>query len=207
MVSADSIEQQVSERIEQSPENGLPMALQIAEALLQRAKSEPEPVAEKLRKRAQGQLLSETAVSDNKASASERNGILEGLAALVSSLNQAAQQAPSESLSSFDQQMLAQNTRLLGGEQAPATEVAQESQGLRAAKRFSRSRQRRAKRKTVEFALQRRPEDPGPLNPEMLAVKVLGELQSVSTAYLDRYVSFVEALVTLEVSVKKIKRD
>lgn len=208
MAGQDAMEQQLAERIQQYPSAELPMTLQIAEGLLQRAKTEPEAVADKLRVRAQAHL-SPAAIVQPAAAASEseqsptgRAEILAGLRSLHASLNQAPQDAPAKSLSHLEQQMLAQNARLLGIEQAPEQPVEQEAPGLRSAKRFRHSRQRQEKRKVVEVALQRRPEDPGPLNPEMLAVTVLSELQSVSPAYLERYVSFVEGLVVLASSSK-----
>ncbi|MGM0454093.1 MAG: DUF2894 domain-containing protein [Thermodesulfobacteriota bacterium] len=43
-----------------------------------------------------------------------------------------------------------------------------------------------------------RPENPGPLNAQMLACRCLPALQQLSSAYLARFVSYIETLIWLE---------
>ncbi|WP_372796621.1 DUF2894 domain-containing protein [Litorivivens sp.] len=208
---AGEIQQQLEHLRERFKETTLPVCAQLAEALLTRAENEREAVATKLLQRAEQCLAAahQTQSLDDKVTAAATN-TSSLLAELVDSLRQDAVQAAAPVLSKLDQQLQDQNTRLLG--EALPTPVPDdapqpEADGLRAAQKFRHTQQRHAKRKTVEFALERRPENPGPLNPQMLAVKILSEIQAVSPAYLERYVSFMDALVTLEKSTNKATRS
>ncbi len=199
-----TLHQQLDALSEQWRDNPQPLALQTAKALLQRAAREREPVAARLVQRARQCLdaVGSPAMSERLAPES-----LSDLTALVSALRHDAGQAQTPVLSKLEKQIEEQNLKLLGEEPASATAAVAETcepetDGLRAAQKFERNQQRHAKRKAVAIALERRPENPGPLNPHMLAVKILSELQDVSPDYLERYVSFVDALVSLEAGIK-----
>lgn len=202
MSEHNALQQQLDTLSKQWPDSELPLSLRTARALLQRARQEREPVAERLLQRAQQCLES---VEPPTKKSSQILAPNTGLTELVSALQQDSAQSQAPVLSKLEQQIEEQTTKLLG-EDAPSvtTEEHHESDhgGLRAAQKFERTRQRHAKRKTVAIALERRPENPGPLNPHMLAVKILSEVQDVSPAYLERYVTFVDALVSLDAGIK-----
>ena len=197
-----ALQQQLDTLSEQWPANAQPIALQTAKALLQRAALERESVASRLVERARHCLDAVGSPTANERPVPDQST---DLTALVSALRHDAVQAQAPVLSKLEKQIEEQNLKLLG--EKPATETVTETRepeadGLRAARKFERTRQRHAKRKAVAIALERRPENPGPLNPHMLAVKILSELQDVSPDYLERYVSFVDALVSLDAGIK-----
>lgn len=173
------------------------VSLQVARYLLNKACVSPPVVAEKLLERARSYL----AASENSLKAVSSKDSLsnsrQSLSKLLSILQQSELELPSQKLTDLEQKMQAQNERLLF-EQIDASKPVKKDTGLRAAKRFEQQRQSKKKQKTLEQALQKRPDDPGPLNPEMLAVEVLKELKTVSPAYLDRQLSFIDALVQLD---------
>lgn len=50
----------------------------------------------------------------------------------------------------------------------------------------------------VEQAIQRSPESPGPLNPQMLAIKALTQMRDLSPQYLQRYIAYLDTLFWLD---------
>ncbi|BFM06374.1 DUF2894 domain-containing protein [Halioxenophilus aromaticivorans] len=71
-------------------------------------------------------------------------------------------------------------------------------QELKAVRRY---RQLAAQQKTesmVNRAVITRPENPGPLNPHMLAIKSLTNMRDLSLPYLNRFVSYLETVMWLE---------
>lgn len=134
------------------------------------------------------------------------------LAAFLQQWQQSIQQQDHAPPSPLDEKIRAQNARYLG-DNAPAPDaspqpaVPQEAQpGLRAARQFQQRRGLEVKRRKVELALSKRPKNPGPLNPQMLAVKLLSEIQGCSPDYLERLVVFVETLTALEELDKKYSK-
>lgn len=80
----------------------------------------------------------------------------------------------------------------------PEAERAPALSNLRAVRRY---RQLAAQHKTesmVNRALMARPENPGPLNPHMLAIKSLTHMRDLSLPYLNRFVSYLETVLWLE---------
>lgn len=59
----------------------------------------------------------------------------------------------------------------------------------------------------VQDAIAQGPENPGPLNPQQLAINALKNMRDLSPAYLNRYVSFVDSLFALEQIDKQLKKD
>ncbi len=50
----------------------------------------------------------------------------------------------------------------------------------------------------VTRALQAKPENPGPLNPDMLVIRALSTMRDLSSDYLSRFVSYIDTLYWLE---------
>ncbi|CAA0110387.1 Uncharacterised protein [Zhongshania aliphaticivorans] len=65
------------------------------------------------------------------------------------------------------------------------------------------SQQRRELQRRVELAIQEGPDSPGPLNPQMLAIKALTAMRDISPQYLSRYVNYLDALFWLEQAVAR----
>lgn len=69
---------------------------------------------------------------------------------------------------------------------------------LKASQKMQVFQQRRAIERRVEIAIQQGPESPGPLNPQMLALKSLTAMRDLSPQYLSRYVNYLDALFWIE---------
>jgi hypothetical protein len=69
---------------------------------------------------------------------------------------------------------------------------------LKSSRQMQLTQQRRSIVKRVELAIQQAPESPGPLNPQMLAIKALTSMRDVSPQYLSRYINYLDALFWLE---------
>ena len=69
---------------------------------------------------------------------------------------------------------------------------------LQASQKMQVFRQRSAIAKRVEIAIQQGPESPGPLNPQMLALKALTAMRDLSPQYLNRYVNYLDALFWID---------
>ncbi len=184
----------------------LPLPALMAESLLQRAQGEREPVAERLRLRAAEHLHQIEANMPAVANAPAEPGSQSpsALAKLTDRLNAAPLPQTTTALSPLDAKLAQQNQKLLG--EAPAMPSEPEktvAEGLRAAQRLQTRQRQQAKRQVVKVALERRPENPGPLNPQMLAVKILQEAQQASAGYLERLVSYMDALVMLDQMASK----
>lgn len=58
--------------------------------------------------------------------------------------------------------------------------------------------------KIIARAINEGPENPGPLNPQMLAIKSLTQMRDLSPAYLRRFASHIETLLWLEKNASKL---
>lgn len=175
--------------------------LQLLEKLLDRADRERAAVANLLCQRASQILtdveqilasnLEQLTVDSSAAQASS-------LSALLSELRR-DDDNNEQPRSPLDCKIQEQNARLMKGIE-PATKPAETTEfiGLRAAKQLRHLQGRRASHRKVQFALDNRPENPGPLNPHMLAVQILSEIQSQSPEYLERLVSYLDTLALLD---------
>lgn len=103
---------------------------------------------------------------------------------------------------SMDQQLRAQEDRILGEFDDLPTEEIPRSRGnsgtLRAFSLFKRILVRRNARQMVAEAIRNLPEDPGHLNGQMIATRCLEAMGHLSPDYLSRYVAFAHALMGLE---------
>ncbi|MFT5032575.1 MAG: hypothetical protein ACI89D_000055 [Bermanella sp.] len=207
--------------------------LTLAEALLKRADTARESVAQRLYSRVQSVL--ETAEHILARSVSTDSGVncsieTSALATLLMEMREQNRDQEEQPLGELDQKIREQNTRLMGQHSSEqkaelSAEQLREQDSdkliqkslfpselgkpleLRAARQFRQLQGRHAKRRKVQFALDNRPEDPGPLNPDMLAVQILRETQDASPAYLERLVSYLETLAALEqLSASRIKK-
>jgi hypothetical protein len=69
---------------------------------------------------------------------------------------------------------------------------------LRSSRQLRESMLKRRVDKMIAEAIASMPEDPGPLNPQMLAIRSLTTLGDLSPAYLSRFVPYIETLHCLE---------
>ena len=59
----------------------------------------------------------------------------------------------------------------------------------------------------VEQAIADAPQDPGPLNPQMLAIRALSFMRDLSPHYLNRFVSYIDSLFWLEQAEQNLGSD
>ena len=103
---------------------------------------------------------------------------------------------------SLDERLRRQEEKILQSFcQAPVS-GALGSDGLKAVPRsFHRYKEVWAKQYAnglVNHSIENRPEDPGPLNGQMLAIRCLSTMRNLSPGYLNRFVSFVDTLLWLQ---------
>lgn len=83
-------------------------------------------------------------------------------------------------------------------DQATTPSATQSAPELKSVRRFRESLRRRQSEKAVARAVAERPENPGPLNPQMLMIRSLALLRDLSPAYVNRFVTYAESLLWLE---------
>ena len=86
------------------------------------------------------------------------------------------------------------DTTLLQGEALAITD----QRPLQASQKMQVFQERRAIERRVEIAIQHGPDSPGPLNPQMLALKSLMAMRDLSPQYLNRYVNYLDALFWID---------
>lgn len=74
---------------------------------------------------------------------------------------------------------------------------------LKALTRARRGQQQQRKRQRIDLALTQTPSDAGPLNSHRLVTSAIRTLQTLSPAYLEHFVNYVETLMVLEKAGKK----
>jgi hypothetical protein len=195
------LKEKLSQWREQTDAASPPLSLLLAESLLARAEGEREAVAHRLYRKADKclqQALPSTPRPTQRATEEQRPSPLRQLVNTLRSDRPEPQVTP---LSKLDRQLQEQNRKLFGEPEAAVSQIQEtvnEPKGLRAASKFQQFKLINAKHRKVRIALEQKPENPGPLNPHMLAVKILNEIQAISPAYLDRLVSYMDVLNTLQ---------
>ncbi len=96
----------------------------------------------------------------------------------------------------FEQTWLKQNR--LATEQNENTVGNTEKPELKSLKQFRDSLAKEHAEQRVADALANKPENAGPLNPEMLAIRSLATIRDLSPDYLNRFVAYMDTLLWLE---------
>lgn len=78
---------------------------------------------------------------------------------------------------------------------------------LQSRRAFLSMQQRTFANQIVQQAIEQGPENPGPLNPQQLAINALKNMRDLSPAYLSRYVNYVDSLFALEYIGKQLAKD
>ncbi len=207
------------DRIAELRESGVdgydPVRFRYIEALAGRAHSAREAVSQRLADKADNALQAYLQAScqpcpkDKQASSRPPNSTVVALAALRRDVAASQLAAPSGT-SDFEQELQDQEGELLqDGLYAPSLTSASESLSvadggelpappLKASQTMRVHQQRRAAEKRIELAIAEGPESPGPLNPQMLAIKSLTIMRDISPQYLNRYVAYLDTLFWVE---------
>ena len=195
-----------------------PPRLRGVESLLERAQQQRPSVQAPLLRRAASMLadyrrdceqfseqpsrLAGVLASHRQQLATRRSGAASALRALQAQLNRdAPDDAPSDEASSPISALLRQQEfSLLGASpsHAPDNATSEPPKELRALRQL-RSRQRHQDiEQRIDQAIQNAPQDPGPLNPQMLAIRSLTNMRERSPTYLKQFVGYLDTLLWLE---------
>lgn len=77
---------------------------------------------------------------------------------------------------------------------------------LKAKRVYQAMAQQQAAERIVQQAIEQGPENPGPLNPQQLAITALTQMRNLSPAYLTRYVNYIDSLFSLEQINKQLQK-
>lgn len=75
---------------------------------------------------------------------------------------------------------------------------------LRSSRQFRQLRETQSVEQLLQQALQSLPEDPGPLNPQMLAIKSLSHMQNLSPQYLKRFLTYIDSLFWIDQAQRRL---
>lgn len=76
---------------------------------------------------------------------------------------------------------------------------------LKSVRMFRESQERRSSDQLVKQAIKEGPDNPGPINPHMLAIRSLSSMQSLSPQYLKRFISYIDTVFWLEQAGDQLK--
>lgn len=83
-------------------------------------------------------------------------------------------------------------------EQQTAPKQFEPPRELRALRKLQSRRRHQNIEQRIEQAIRNAPQDPGPLNPQMLAIRALSHLRDRSPAYLKQWIGYLDTLMWLE---------
>lgn len=178
----------------------------LAASLLNRAVAQRPGVAELLLDRARQHI----AVLECQPKAADLPRAVEpavktggaGLVELINELNVHPGSPESEYGSDLSLSMKTQEQAVFGSEAQASLDAPQQAQAPQLkAIQYLRSRQAwQRHQQQIKAALASQPENPGPLNPQMLAIKSLSHMRDLSPHYLDRFISYIETLAVLDMA-------
>ena len=186
------------------------LSVQIIEGLLKRAECESDRVAQmlflKIDLRLQQLEMGQEKVSqiDTDQRGTDFSGRLTGL---LESIQPDAPDFNSDSMGAeFDEYLQQQEINILqamvgGDHQQERLQVDRDHGVLIRSSRYRKHQQlQNSANRLVNIAIENSPQDPGPLNPEMLSIKSLKLLRDLSPQYLNRFVAYIDSLQWIEES-------
>lgn len=182
--------------------------------LIERSLDKPDRVRQKLLERINNTidaLPAQQQTPPAEASGDTKPHALDGLKKLTASLNR---EAPTTSPHSrgidFDDFLREQEKNMLDAMAEPGqTEADSPPQvlpELAANRRFRQLQLQKFADTLLQQSIQQAPENPGPLNPQMLAIRSLSAMRDLSPHYLNRFVAYIDSLFWLEQSGHAVKK-
>ena len=101
-----------------------------------------------------------------------------------------------ESLGAFNAQLQQQDQALK--HRVPSHAATADKSSLKSSFAYQQRREKQRVEDFVDQALRQTPENPGPLNPEVLVIKMVQQIYSLSPDYISRYMGYFETLQWLE---------
>ncbi|MFT6033385.1 MAG: hypothetical protein ACI854_001919 [Arenicella sp.] len=140
-----------------------------------------------------------------KRQAADKN--IELLRQLTISVNPATDGDSEQQSASFDRELYQQeqNARQTEGEILSSNAYGSGEQlVMQSMKHFRESMKHVDIDKLIARAITEGPENPGPLNPQMLAIKSLTQMRKLSPMYLRRFAAYIETMLWLEKNAAKL---
>lgn len=180
-----------------------PARIQFISALLSRAEKQKPSVQDILLSKAETALANYPVANKETVSYTPKTDAIQALSALTLDLKPPA---PVTDLTSkglaFDEFLRQQEDTVvqsLTDINAQPEEPQDEQPGeLRSARLFRQAQLKQFADSLVEQAIKDSPENPGPLNPQMLAIRALTNMRDLSPHYLNRFVTYIDTLFWLE---------
>lgn len=129
------------------------------------------------------------------------------LSKLTSALNQhEAESQPQEP--TFELRLQQQEQEALGSifGELEKPKAPEDNKQLRSMKYYQRAKKSNSIENLADAAIKSRPENPGPLNPQMLAIRALTNMKKLSPGYLSRFIAQTETLLWLEKAGENIAK-
>lgn len=126
-----------------------------------------------------------------------------------------SQDASSVVIKNFTQQLVDQEQQLYQQSHQPHPQVKNSTSDsvpftastLKSSVAYQQYQQKKRVDKFIDTACSETPENPGPLNPEILAIRLLNNINALSPEYINRYVGYFETLQWLQQEVSSLSKQ
>jgi hypothetical protein len=122
-------------------------------------------------------------------------------------IQQAEKQGGSaDAIENFNQQLVEQDKQMQQQDKVVSSDVTSLSESrLKSSVVYQKFQHQKRIDHFIDHALNETPENPGPLNPEILAIRLLKQINELSPEYISRYVGYFETLQWLEQEIRPSK--
>jgi len=120
------------------------------------------------------------------------------LSALTNLLLQESQSDDNHSIPSFIELLKSQENEIIKAFSDNESITHSEKRELKTVRLFRESQEKLSSEKLIRKAIKEGPDNPGPINPHMLAIRSLSTMQSLSPQYLKRFLSYIDTVFWLE---------
>jgi len=127
------------------------------------------------------------------------------LSALTNLLLQESESDDSQGISSFLELLQSQENEVVKTFSDNETCTRSKKIELKSTRLFRESQEKLNSEKLIRQAIKDGPDNPGPINPHMLAIRSLSTMQSLSPQYLKRFLSYIDTVFWLEQAGEELK--
>lgn len=205
---AERLSQQLAQLQASDAHKHDPVRWRYITALIERAQTQRESVQTQLLEKAENvledyqQRYGLDDQSDSHRDVQQAPNFIQELKALVeylSSTTNPAQQDSASGLGALNALLLEQDQALNIQQLASTTPTSTGSATtLKSSLAYQQLQEKQRIDQFIDKALQQTPENPGPLNPEVMVIKMIKQLYQLSPEYVGRYISYFETLRWLE---------
>jgi len=127
------------------------------------------------------------------------------LSALTNLLLQESESDDSQGIPSFLELLQSQENEVVQTFSDNETCTRSKRIELKSTRLFRESQEKFNSEKLIRQAIKEGPDNPGPINPHMLAIRSLSTMQSLSPQYLKRFLSYIDTVFWLEQAGEELK--